>query len=144
MPISNNSYYCDQQFSALHLAKHTLQNTEFEACTFINCDLSQGQFKTCRFIECSFEHCNLSSIEWGYSSLENVSFSHCKLNSVQWSNADWGALSIDAPVSFNSCELSNCSFYELTLKSLKLIKNIDILDRYVKENFNIVISNFCH
>ena len=64
---------------------------------------------------------------------------------MQWSNADWGALSIDAPVSFNSCELSNCSFYELTLKSLKLIhcfaKNVDFRHANLKQS-TFTGSNF--
>ncbi|MBQ4858639.1 pentapeptide repeat-containing protein [Pseudoalteromonas sp. MMG007] len=138
MTISNNNHYYDQQFSTLQLAEQLIENAEFEACTFTECDFSQAHFKTCRFIECSFKNCNLSLLKWGYSSLEDVSFSDCKLNSVQWGDADWGALSIDAPVSFNSCELSNSSFYDLTLKSLKLIhcfaKNVDFRHANLKQS----------
>ncbi|TMS61547.1 pentapeptide repeat-containing protein, partial [Pseudoalteromonas sp. S1691] len=43
----------------MQLAKHTHENNELDACKFINCELSQGQCKTCRLIECRFEHCNL-------------------------------------------------------------------------------------
>ncbi|MBH0045460.1 pentapeptide repeat-containing protein [Pseudoalteromonas sp. NZS11_1] len=129
MLLSNNNQYFDEQFDALQYAEQLTENSEFEECIFIDCDFSDGQFKNCRFIECSFKNCNLSSLKWNYSSLENVSFSHCKLNSLQWADVDWPALSINAPVSFNYCELSNSSFFELTLKALKLThcfaKNVD-------------------
>ena len=129
MSIENNNHYFDQQFTALALTEQVFENIEFEDCTFTDCDFSNGQFKHCRFIECSFKKCNLASLKWGYSSLENVDFSHCKLNSIQWSDINWPQLSVNAAVSFSHCELSHSSFFELTLKALKLTdcfaKNVD-------------------
>tara|TARA_B100002049_G_scaffold102151_1_gene75398 strand:- start:288 stop:878 length:591 start_codon:yes stop_codon:yes gene_type:complete len=117
--IKSHSLYFEQTFE-VNLAGQTFSHCEFEQCEFIDCDFSCSQFENCRFIECEFKNCNLAALGLRYTSLEEASFKECKLTSVRFTDVDWPLLASRAPVSFVGCELSHSSFFELSLKALKM------------------------
>lgn len=137
--FSQNDYY-DQQFANSTATAQRFSEIEFEQCQFIDCDLRQSQFSSCRFIDCEFINCNLSDLNWHYSSLEEVSFKGCRLNSIVWGQVNWPLLALTASVSFQDCQLSHSSFFELVLKGLTMVdcfaKDVDF------RHANLAASDF--
>lgn len=120
--LSNSDEFISETFVGLNkqAGEHSLSHKEFDNCTFKECDLSETVIEHCKFIECDFINCNLSLIKPKFSKFMDVSFQGCKLVGVDWTTATWSNLALPAPVQFNNCILTDCSFYGLSLNELQL------------------------
>lgn len=93
-------------FENLNYVHKMTRNVEFEQCTFIHCDFSDGGFASCKFVDCTFTHCNFSNAGLGNSQLKGVSFVDCKLMGVNFGECSDFLFS----VGFKGCMLDYASF----------------------------------
>lgn len=63
-----------------------IKETQFEDCSFKNCDLTEINFSGCDFSNTKFENCNLSMVKFGYIGMDKVHFMGCKMVGTDFSN----------------------------------------------------------
>lgn len=117
--ISNTEYY-DTDFRHLKLPGHTLSAARFEACHFLDCDLTGAVWRHGQVRECLFERCNLSLWQLPFTELAGVTFQECKLLGVDWTRASTPLLAPQPRLSFERCLLDDGSFFALPLDQLVL------------------------
>ncbi|WP_199140369.1 pentapeptide repeat-containing protein [Pedobacter sp. ASV12] len=99
-------YYVDQLFEKVPFPATGTRDTQFDGCTFKNCDFTDNDFRGCNFSQCTFEGCNLSMAKFGSIGFDQVRFSHCKMVGADFSNAKDFLFSID----FDNCILDYAAF----------------------------------
>ncbi len=85
MQAEESIYYANQNFEKSFPVKGT-KDTQFEDCSFKNCDLTEVNFSGCDFSNTTFEECNLSMLKFGYIGLDKVHFKGCKMVGSDFSN----------------------------------------------------------
>jgi fluoroquinolone resistance protein len=104
------------------------KDREFEKCTFINCDLSNGIFTSSKFNDCVFTNCNLAMANLNKCQLNNVTFKDCKLIGVNFSNC----IDFLFFVKFEGCVLDYCSFIKKKIPKTSFkntsLKNADFTE----------------
>ena len=65
------------------------------------------------FIDCSFSGCELSNAKLNDTAFRNIQFAGCKMLGLHFENCNPFLLEM----SFEDCNLSHASFYQLTLKN---------------------------
>ena len=118
--IESQQQYFQETFKGLDLQDLVCLGTEFEECSFIDCNFTSAVFENCNLMNCSFRSCQLSLISVPYSRLFELSFVECKLVGVDWTRANWSAYHKDFEISFRQCILNDSSFFGLTLQALVL------------------------
>lgn len=118
--LENQQQYFAESFKSLALQDLLCVGTEFEECTFVDCNFSNAVFERCNFINCSFTRCQLSLVSLPYTRLFGVSFVECKLVGVDWTRATWSEYHKDFELSFRQSILNDSSFFGLTLQGLIL------------------------
>ena len=108
--IIENTSFEKQNYSKIALAKG-----EYDNCTFVNCIFSDSDLSNVNFTECEFQDCDLSNVNLKHTVLNDVSFSNCKLLGLQFNHCSDFLFS----VSFNECNLSLASFYQVKAKGTK-------------------------
>ena len=106
MKLQENLNYINQVFNKTLMPQTGTIDTQFDGCTFKNCDLTQADFFGCDFIKCTFEHCNLSMVKFGHSGFDKVHFDGCKMIGVDFSHTKDFLFSID----FSNCILDYAAF----------------------------------
>ncbi|WP_406234210.1 pentapeptide repeat-containing protein [Isoptericola jiangsuensis] len=131
-----NSYYL-KTFSGMDVAGQTLQDIEFEACTFIKCDFSDATLRGFRFIDCSFTDCTLSHVKLPSSRFRSVSFERCLIVDINWTVLEWSRLSTSAELSFRDCTLTDSIFFGLHLDELVMqnckARSVDLREASLKK-----------
>ena len=140
-PSFTDEEYINKTFSDLVIPGAKVECTEFDGCTFINCDLSETLFYKCKFIDCSFVRSNLSVINLKFSQFSDVSFDECKMPGIDWTQVSRPNLIFYAPVKFNKCILNDSSFFGLDFPELEIIEckahNVDFREGdFKKSNFS--------
>ncbi len=102
----------------VYTAKET-KDTEFEQCSFINCDLSDSIFVSAKFIDCNFISCNLANATLNKCQLNNVTFKECKLIGVNFSPC----IDFLFIVKFENCVLDYCSFMKKKMTKTSFINS---------------------
>ena len=127
----------DQVFEKItHLPAGTKQ-TQFEDCTFKNCDLTEANFNGCSFVKCTFENCNLSMVKFAQVGLDQIQFTDCKMVGADFSNAkdflfgvnfsncilDYAAFmkKKNRKAKFENCTLKGADFTEADLTDTKFL-----------------------
>lgn len=106
-----SSYISDQEFKGVLFQKEGLSAKEYDYCRFINCDLSEVDYRGVSFSECVFEGCNLSLGKFNETGLKDVQFKDCKLLGLSFDSCnDFGF-----EVGFEDCALDNSVFYNVNL-----------------------------
>ena len=118
--IESQQHYFEVPFKNVDLQDSTCLGTEFEECSFIDCNFSGTVFEQCNFINCSFTRCQLSLIGVPYTRFFGLNFIECKLVGVDWTRATWSAYHKDFEMRFSQSILNDSSFYGLTLQGLVL------------------------
>lgn len=118
--IESQQHYFEASFKGLDLQEGVCENTEFEECSFVDCNFSGTTFERCNFINCSFTGCQLSLMAVPYTRFFGLSFLECKLVGVDWTRATWSAYHKDFEISFRQSILNDSSFFGLTLQGLIL------------------------
>ncbi|MGF1922755.1 MAG: pentapeptide repeat-containing protein [Bacteroidia bacterium] len=86
MQVEDSVYYVGKQFERSALPVRGTKETQFEDCTFKNCDLTEFNFTGCDFTNTTFEECNFSMLKLGYIGLDKVDFKGCKMVGADFSN----------------------------------------------------------
>lgn len=88
-----------------------LAATEFEKCTFRECDLSEADLSDLDFADCTFEKCRVVMAKMEQTGLRDVVFERCEVRGV-----DFGLCrKFGFSAAFRECHLSFCSFHEQKL-----------------------------
>lgn len=135
--IESQQQYFEETFKSLDLQDLVCAGTEFEECTFVDCNFTSATFERCNFINCSFTRCQLSLISVPYTRFFTVSFIECKLVGVDWTRATWSEFHKDFEISFRQSILNDSSFFGLTLQGL-------ILDECKVQDVDFREGDFSH
>ncbi len=114
--------YEGSQFEGLDCEEQELAGLEFEYCVFKNCNFREAFFNRCTFLDCRFVNSDLSLAKLGYSRFSEISFEDCKLLALNWTHVSWPSFVPRAVLSFHRCQLSNSTFYGLTLNELEMVE----------------------
>jgi fluoroquinolone resistance protein len=98
--------HLNKTFEKISYAGREVKNREFEACRFLQCDLSDSNFSHSTFTDCRFVGCNLANVKLGGATLNTMSFNECKLIGVNFSECSDFLFS----VRFEDCLLDYASF----------------------------------
>jgi fluoroquinolone resistance protein len=105
-----------------------MPGNEFEDCTFIDCNLADGDWSGYFLTDCRFVDCNLSTIKVNKSNLRSVDFVNCKAIGVDFSQCLTSLFS----VSFEKCCLDYSIFIKCRLRKTKftgcLVREADFTD----------------
>jgi fluoroquinolone resistance protein len=156
MPQEESIYYNKQLFEQVALPQKGSIETQFETCTFKNCDLTAVDFSGCDFIKCIFDGCNLSMVKFGHIGFDQVQFNNCKMVGVDFSNTKDFLFSVNFTNSildysafmkkknrkshFNNCSLKGTDFSEADLTSA-IFEHCD-LSAAVFMRSNLTDANF--
>ncbi|MES2417134.1 MAG: pentapeptide repeat-containing protein [Bacteroidota bacterium] len=106
MPTEENLYYANQRFEKVSFPAKGSIETQFEKCTFKNCDFTTTDFIGCDFANTTFEDCNLSMVKFGHIGLDAVHFIGCKMVGADFS----AAKDFLFEVAFTNCILDYAAF----------------------------------
>ncbi|AWI25992.1 pentapeptide repeat-containing protein [Flavobacterium pallidum] len=105
-------YVFETEFNNIKYEKNTADFTDFERCTFNDCDFSASAFVGVTFIDCVFQRCNFDTAKINYVSLRTAHFYQCSFREVNFAMCD--KLIFD--IRFADCILDFAKFYTLRLK----------------------------
>lgn len=94
-------------------------HNEYEGCTFINCDFSEGYLTSTKFIESEFVDCNLSNVRFDDSSILDVQFKNCKMIGIQFDRIN----QLLFAAIFENCQLNDCTFFEMKLRQSSFVNS---------------------
>lgn len=94
---------------------HDLINgeVEFVYCVFRQCSFADLSLNQISFGECEFENCDFSNAKLGGASFRECKFTNSKLIGLNFEHCNPFLLSFEC----YHCDLSYCTFYQLSLKS---------------------------
>lgn len=101
---------CDNSFS--HASGEQFTATEYEKCSFTNCDFSSVDLSNVKFIDCSFLNCNLSLVKLLKTSFQDAVFVGCKMLGLRFDDCSDFNLSFR----FETCSLNHSSFYKKKIR----------------------------
>ncbi|NOS90821.1 MAG: pentapeptide repeat-containing protein [Cyclobacteriaceae bacterium] len=108
----NPVYEEGKAFNKTNYQENPLPKGEYENCTFTNCDLSNTDLADIKFVDCSFTGCNLSLAKLVNSAWRSVAFKDCKMLGLHFEKCH----ELGFSVSFQNCNVSQSSFYQVKLK----------------------------
>lgn len=139
----SKKFFDDKDFQGVDFRKEAWQLGDYEACTFVDCNLSGLDLSESRFIDCTFKGCDLSNAKILETSFQDVfmlsskclglmfdmcsgfsfsiTFDHCQLNHSSFFQVD-----LQRSV-FKSCEMSEVDLSEANLTGAKVL-NCDLLN----------------
>ena len=100
--------------------KENIESKRFLDCEFVKCSFAEIEIAQCQFTDCVFIECNLSLAKVTDSSFLNVAFDQSKVIGVNWAKAKWPQFKLESPLSFYHSNISDSSFFELSLSYLVL------------------------
>ena len=110
-----NNYYSNELFEKVSFTSEQLSKTDFESCTFKNCDFSELHITGSEFLECEFIACNLSNTRFKGSSFKDVHCWQTKLVGVKFFEIDAFLFNMN----FTGCQLNFSSFYQLSMQKFQ-------------------------
>ena len=118
--LKNGTSYENETFGRIKFSTQKILESTFEQCQFLDCDFSESEFRECRFRECEFVNSNFNIIELSGSRFFESHFKDCKVTGIDWTSLDWAGIAAQAPIAFESCDLSYSVFNALDLQGLKI------------------------
>ena len=100
-PFITDRIYKDEKFKTSRLPKG-----DYDSCTFIGCDFSEGYLDNSQFLDCRFEDCNFSNTNIAHTTFKDVEFVHCKMIGLHFETCNPLLMSF----SFQDCTLDLSSF----------------------------------
>jgi uncharacterized protein YjbI with pentapeptide repeats len=85
--LSSKTDFFEQAFESISDKGLVCEESHFEHCAFLNCNLSGSVFKRCKFIDCVFDHCDLSNLQIHGATFRSCTFKDCKLVGINWANS---------------------------------------------------------
>ncbi|MEE1945917.1 pentapeptide repeat-containing protein [Pedobacter sp. KR3-3] len=104
--VEESIYYVSRVFEKVPFPATGTRDTQFDDCTFKNCDFTDTDFRGCDFSQCTFDGCNLSMVKFGHIGFDQVRFSHCKMVGADFSNTKDFLFSAN----FDNCILDYAAF----------------------------------
>ena len=139
-PFITDQIYKDEDFSKLRLPKG-----DYDSCSFVGCNFSEGYLDNCQFLECTFEDCNLSNANIGHATFKEVQFVDCKMVGLLFEKCNQMLLSF----SFKGCTLDFSSFISMSIPGTLFdgckLRNIDFSEadlsrsRFINSNLDNAI-----
>lgn len=144
-------YILDKKYLNVDFRQDNLSNTEYENCTFQNCNLVSLNLSNTQFTDCVFDTCDFSMTQLNNTGFRDIEFENCKLVGLNFEDINKFMCSF----SFKNCILdysiftrlniektlfSNCSIVEADFSfcKLKLSKFVDCnLSRTVFNNTDV-------
>lgn len=118
----------DQVLKGINYSGQKLTHTEFDGCTFHDCDFSNSDLTESDFIKCSFERCNFSLAIISGSGMKEVQFTECKMVGLHFENCSDFLFSVN----FKNCALDYSSFFKKKMKKAKFdncsLKEVDFTE----------------
>jgi uncharacterized protein YjbI with pentapeptide repeats len=118
----------DQVIVSHSYAGQKMTHTEFDSCTFRNCDFSDADLTESDFISCRFENCNFSNATISGLGLKEVLFSECKLIGNHFENCSDFLFAVN----FKNCTLDYSTFFRKKMKKTKFencsLKEVDFTE----------------
>lgn len=102
----------DKKLTGINYSKQKLTQTEFDHCTFLDCDFSNTDFTESDLVNCKFENCNFSNAIFAGSGLKVVLFVGCKMIGLSFDSCSDFLFS----VRFQKCMLDYSVFAEKKMK----------------------------
>ena len=99
---------CGETFEKENYASQVLAGTEFEHCTFSDCDFSYTDLSGVFFTDCVFKTCRFVVCELRSAHMQNVKFGNCRLSGLDFGKC----AALGFSVEFSSSVLDNCVFRE--------------------------------
>ncbi|MBT8296298.1 MAG: pentapeptide repeat-containing protein [Gramella sp.] len=152
----NNTFITDQIYKDEDFSKERLPKGDYDNCSFIGCNFSDGFLDNCQFLECRFESCNLSNANIAHTTFKEVQFIDCKMVGLLFERCNQILLSF----SFKRCTLDFSSFRGMSIPGTLFddckLRNIDfseadlsrshftnsILDNSIFDASNLQETNF--
>lgn len=123
-----NQWFDDQQYTGVSYLEKKLIQTEFNNCTFQNCDFSKADLTESDFVNCRFEECNFAMVKLQKSGMKNVCFTGCKLIGANFDTCSDFLFSAQ----FQKCVLDYASFVAKKIKQTRFndcsMKEVDFSD----------------
>ena len=99
-----------------------VNDSEFDACTFVGSDFSEAIVSDTRFVDCRFERCDLSLWKPAGSLIGGCHFEDSRLLGIDWTLADWPRVALNEANAFLRCDLSMGTFADLDLGPTRFIE----------------------
>jgi fluoroquinolone resistance protein len=115
IPISSQEDYSERTFESVEGKGLVVEESQFENCVFVKCNLGGATFKRCKFIDCIFEHCDLSNLQIQGATFRSTTFKDCKSVGINWANAN-----AITHLNFEKCVLNYAVFSGLDLRKCAL------------------------
>lgn len=106
-------------FERIDFTTQVLDKADYEACTFLNCNLAEVDLSGFKFIECEFHDCNLSSVRLQHTGFQQVLFKNSKMLGMHFEKCNDFGFSIKV----EHCQLNHSSFYKKKLPKTHFIKS---------------------
>ena len=113
----------DEIYESLDFSSSTLTGFDLDSVTFIDCDFSNTFLNSCKLRQCTFVKSVLTVLKTTNSTFSEVTFSECKVTGVDWTQAYWPGFLSGAPLTFDCCDISDSTFFGLTLEDLSIQKS---------------------
>ncbi|MCV6624884.1 MAG: pentapeptide repeat-containing protein, partial [Cellvibrionaceae bacterium] len=110
--------YVSESFNDLDLKGAEVSAKQFDSCVFTQCNFSEVKLNRTSFVDCEFTNFNLSLLKINYGKFVDVQFRCSRLIGIDWTKVAWPNLALNAPLSFMDCNLSDGSFFGLSLLGL--------------------------
>ncbi len=111
------SFFTEQIYKDLDYTKLPLSISEYEHCTFDQCNFSTLDLRGIHFENCTFRSCDMSNVKVPDVSFQHVKFEQCKMLGIHFHASNPFLLEFI----FQNCQLDYCSFYNLKIKKSKFI-----------------------
>jgi len=110
-----NKWHEDQVFTSISYLGQKLTHTEFDVCTFQNCNFSNADLTDSDFVNCRFENCNFSMAKLSGSGMKDVRFTDCKLIGINFDSCSDFLFAVN----FQKCVLDYSSFVKKKMRKTK-------------------------
>ena len=115
--IRETTYISEERFENQNFTEEPPKYTDFEECTFTNCDFSSLDISGLKFVDCAFTGCNLSMVKTFDTVFSDVRFTNCKMLGIRFEDCH----AVGASYEFDHCQLDYASFYQQHLKGKTII-----------------------
>lgn len=130
--LKENETYQKIDFSNTQLA------TEYDGCTFLDCNFENLKLGNITFMECEFVNCNLSNVKLNHTAFKDVQFNNCKLLGINFNDSNPFLLELKS----TNSDLTLCSFYQLKIKNTPFTNcNLSDVDFTESDLSNVIFNN---
>lgn len=104
-------FFDEKEFIGIDFTKTGWELGDYEACQFVDCNLSGLELTETRFIESTFTNCDFSNSKILETAFQDVCLVNCKLLGLLFEVCS----SFSFSISFQGCQLDHSSFYQVDL-----------------------------